>query len=153
MKVIYSALIARLKETVPALKWIDFDTGQLDGYTPVKGDVNRPPLRYPAALVSIGISQARDIVDTVQYCEADVTLRLAFDPMERTSSEAPPEAREQALQPYDVIADTYAALQGFETPHFHALSRTSQAKENNRLGLFVYRISFKTDFEDDTAER
>ena len=147
MKVIYSALIARLKETVPALKWIDWDTGQLEANT------ERPAVRFPCALITISIPQAKDITETIQDCTTHVVVRLAFDPMERTSSEAPPEAREQALQPYDVIADTYAALQGFETPHFHALSRTSQAKENNRLGLFVYRISFKTDFEDDTAER
>ncbi|NCB82979.1 MAG: hypothetical protein EOM44_00545 [Bacteroidia bacterium] len=146
MKVIYSALIARLKEKVPSLKWIDWDTAQLET------QAERPAVRFPCALISIGITSARDIVETSQYCEANISIRLAFDPMERTNSEAPPEAREQALQPYDVIADTYAALQGFETPHFHALSRTSQAKENNRLGLFVYRITFKTDFEDDTAE-
>ena len=147
MKQIYNSILARLKEKVPAIKWIDWDTGQLEANT------ERPAVRFPCALITISIPQAKDITETIQDCTTHVVVRLAFDPMERTSSEAPPEAREQALQPYDVIADTYAALQGFETPHFHALSRTSQAKENNRLGLFVYRISFKTDFEDDTAER
>ena len=146
MKTIYSSILNRLRDKVPAIKWIDWDTAQLDVQT------DRPAVRLPCALISINIPGAKDLTETIQDCTAQVVIRLAFDRMERTNSEAPPEAREQALQPYDVIADTYAALQGFETPHFHALSRTSQAKENNRLGLFVYRISFKTDFEDDTAE-
>lgn len=147
MKIIYTSILTRLKETVPALKWIDWDTAQLDVQT------DRPSVKFPCALISIGINRAKDITETIQDCEAQVTVRLAFDRMERTNSEAADEIRENALQPYDVISDVYAALQGFETPHFHALSRTSQAKENNRLGLFVYRITFKTDFEDYTAKK
>ena len=146
MKVIYSAVMARIKEKVPTIKWIDWDTGQLEANT------ERPSVRFPCALITISIPQAKDITETIQDCTTHVVVRLAFDPMERTNSEAADEIRENALQPYDVISDVYAALQGFETQSFHGLSRTSQAKENNRLGLFVYRISFKTDFEDDTAE-
>lgn len=146
MKAIYSAVMARLQDKVPALRWIDLDTAQLD--TPSE----RPPVQLPCALITIGINRAKDLTDTIQDCEAQITVRLAFNKMDRTNSEAEAQIREKNLQPYDVISDVYAALQGFETPHFHALSRTSQAKENNRLGLFVYRISFKTDFEDDTAE-
>lgn len=146
MKTIYSSILARLQDKVPALRWIDWDTAQLDVQT------DRPSVKLPCALISIGINRAKDITETIQDCEAQVTVRLAFDRMERTNSEAAPEVREEKMLPYDVISDVYAALQGFETQSFHALSRTSQAKENNRLGLFVYRISFKTDFEDDTAE-
>ena len=146
MKVIYSAVMARIKEKVPAIKWIDWDTGQLEANT------ERPSVRFPCALITISIPQAKDITETIQDCTTHVVVRLAFDPMERTNSEAAPEVREEKMLPYDVISYVYAALQGFETPQFHGLSRTSQAKENNRNGLFIYRITFKTDFEDDTAE-
>lgn len=146
MKVIYSAVMARIKEKVPAIKWIDWDTAQLEANT------ERPAVRFPCALITISIPQAKDITETIQDCTTHVVVRLAFDPMERTNSEAAPEVREEKMLPYDVISDVYAALQGFETQSFHGLSRTSQAKENNRNGLFIYRITFKTDFEDDTAE-
>lgn len=146
MKQIYSAVMARLKEKVPALKWIDWDTAQLETQE------ERPAVRFPCALISIGITSARDIVDTSQYCEASVGVRLAFDAMERTNSEVAQDIREKALQPYDVVSDVYAALQGFETENFHSLSRVSQAKEKSLKGLFIYRITFKTDFEDNTAE-
>lgn len=146
MKVIYTAVLARLREKVPALQWIDWDTAQLDVQT------DRPAVKFPCALISISIPRSKDITDTIQDCEAQVTVRLAFDRTDRTSSEAPPEVRDKGMQPYDVIEEVYAALQGFETSNFHALSRTSQAKENTRNGMFIYRITFKTDFEDYTAE-
>ncbi|HHT23180.1 MAG TPA: hypothetical protein GXZ87_07715 [Bacteroidales bacterium] len=152
MKEIYTALINRIKEEVPAIKWIDWDTGQLDGYTIIKGDVHRPPLKYPAALITIGVNSAKDIVDTIQDCVVHISIRLAFEPMERTNSEATPEVRDSALQPYDVIDNLYAALQGYETENFHSLSRMSQGKENSHNGLFIYRMNFKTDFEDYGAD-
>lgn len=146
MKTIYSAVLERLKEKVPVLKWIDWDIAQLDVQT------ERPPVRLPCALIGIGISRARNLTDTTQECEATITVRLAFERTDRTGSEAPEAVREQALKPYDVIAGTYAALQGFSTAHFGPLVRISQAKENSRNGLFIYRITFRTEFEDLTAE-
>lgn len=146
MKEIYTAVMDRLKSRVPAIKWIDWDTAQLESQS------ERPPVRFPVALISIAISRAKDITETIQDCEVQLTVRLAFDPMERTNSEATKEVREKVMQPYDVISDVYAALQGFETQSFHGLSRMSQAKENSRNGLFIYRLTFKTDFEDVTAD-
>lgn len=146
MKEIYTAVMERLKSRVPALKWIDWDTAQLEAQS------ERPPVRFPCALISIAVSRAKDVTDTIQDCEVQLTVRLAFDPMERTNSEATKEVREKVMQPYDVISDVYAALQGFETQSFHGLSRMSQAKENSRNGLFIYRLTFKTDFEDVTAD-
>ena len=52
--------------------------------------------------------------------------------------------------PYDVISDVYAALQGYETEHFCPLSRINQEKEN-RSDLFIYKMVFKCEFEDETA--
>lgn len=146
MKTIYNAVLERLKEKVPALKWIDWDTAQLDAQT------ERPPVRLPCALIGIGVSRAKNLTDTTQECEATITVRLAFERTDRTGSDAPEAAREQGLKPYDVIADAYAALQGFSTAYFDPLTRISQAKENSRGGLFIYRITFKTEFEDLTAD-
>lgn len=146
MKTIYSAVITRLREKVPAIKWIDLNTGQLDVQT------DRPAVLLPCALISVAITRAKNITDNIQDCEAQVTVRMAFDRLGRTSAEVDPAVRDQALQPYDIIDDTYAALQGFETQYFSALARTSQAPENGRNGMFIYRLTFKTDFEDNTAD-
>lgn len=148
MKAIYLPIIDRLKSKVPALEWIDLEKGQLKK---VKAG-QKPPVKYPCALISIAIPKADSITDTIQDCKATITVRLAFDPylMDRTSVEASEDVRDQHLEPYDVIADVYAALQGFSDV-FDSLSRTSQG-EDSHDSLFVYKITFSCEFEDLTAD-
>ena len=59
MKTIYNAITARLKEKVPAIRWIDFDKGQLDS-------MDRPAVAFPCALLTISVSNARNITDHVR---------------------------------------------------------------------------------------
>ena len=145
MKTIYTAVMARLKEKVPALRWIDLDTGQLE-------TSDRPPVAFPCALISISIPSAKDVTDTVQECSARIKVRLAFDQPAKTDSATPDTVLQQSLNPYDVIADVYAALQGFYTANFDSLSRTRQDRETGRNGLFVYSLEFSTTFTDETAD-
>ncbi|MDR1646020.1 MAG: hypothetical protein LBS05_09435 [Tannerellaceae bacterium] len=147
MKTIYKAVVERLTEKVPDLRWVDLDTGQLDR----KND--RPAVAWPCALISIDIPQCKNLTDTVQTCQAKIVLRIAFDPegTGRTAANAPNSVREEALKPYDVISEVYKALQGYETPAFCPLTRTGQEKEN-RSDLFVYKMMFRCEFEDETAD-
>lgn len=148
MKTIYTAVLNRLNERVPAIRWIDLDFGQLETKSS-----DRPPVAYPCALITIEMPRCNDVTETIQDCIALVTVRLAFDPLAagRTAGNAPEEVRETALNPYDVISDVYSALQGYETDNFNAFSRQSQGKEK-RAGLFVYKMVFSTEFEDQTAD-
>jgi hypothetical protein len=148
MKTIYTAILQRLREKVPALRWVDLDTGQLKQ----TGSGQRPPVAYPCALLSTRLARCRSITDTEQDCQAVVTVRLAFDPLAagRTAANAPGDVREASLHPYDIIADVYKALQGFETACFNTLDRVSQEEEQNPA-LFVYKILFTVDFIDTTA--
>ncbi|HLW09763.1 MAG TPA: hypothetical protein VKX35_05140 [Fermentimonas sp.] len=146
MKTIYNDILSRLKEKVPAIKWIDFDTGQLES-------PERPAVAFPCALISISISGASDITDNVQDCTGRIRIRLAFDQQMRTEASAPDTVRNKSLQPYDIIADVYSALQGFATIHFEPLTRVRQDKENSLYGLFIYFIEFNVEFEDQTAEQ
>lgn len=149
MKTIYQPILAQLKEKCPALKWIDMDKGQLK----LTGKDNKPPLIYPCALIGITLPKCKSITDTIQDCNANITVKLAFDPVTyaRTSADVIDEIREQHLEPYDIIADVYAALQGFSTDNFDCLNRTTQGEESHS-GLFVYKIVFTSTFEDVTAE-
>lgn len=146
MKTVYTAVMDRLKTQVPALRWIDLDTGQLD-----TAEADRPAVAFPCALVAISITRSSDITDLIQDCEARVTVRLAFNQPMRTNSVAPSKVIETAMNPYDTIADVYAALQGWGNASFDPLTRISQDKENSRSGLFVYRLEFRTTYEDQTA--
>ena len=144
MKTIYTAILARLQEKVSALKWIDLDTGQLS--------VAQPPVAFPCALVGIKLPKCKSITDTLQDCDARITIRLAFDTQMRTSAATPEDARNSSLAVYDTIADVYAALQGWGTANFNTLDRITQGDEPTKNGLFIYKIEFSTTFEDATAE-
>lgn len=152
MKTIYKAVLAQLAPLLEnkSINWIDWDKGQLKK----TGNKDRPDVNYPCALIRIGIPTAKDVSDYIQDCTATVTVTLAFDAWStsRTSAEASEEVREQHLEPYDVIADVYALLQGFETENFNPLSRKSQSEVTHDK-LFVYQIVFSCQFEDETADQ
>lgn len=145
MKTIYTAVMTKLTE-VSELKWIDLDTGQLD-------ERERAPVSFPCAIILIEIPGCKSLSDKTQDCKATITVRLAWSntPI-RTSSKAPEAVRNDNLEVYDTISNVYACLQGFDTTSFNALSRTSQGKENRSDGLFVYKIVFECEFEDNSAE-
>lgn len=150
MKTVYTAVMERLAARVPALKWIDLDTGQLENGS---GETDRPAVAFPCALISISIPLAGDLTDYIQDCDARIMVRLAFDQQMRTNAAAPAQVIDTALTPYDIISDVYAALQGYGTVNFSPLSRTGQSPDKSRAGLFVYQISFRTTFEDLTASQ
>ncbi|MDL2254977.1 hypothetical protein LJC38_00145 [Parabacteroides sp. OttesenSCG-928-K15] len=149
MKTIYNALLDQLQDKVKALKWIDLDFGQLEQIR--SGE--RPPIAYPCALITIGVPRCRNLTDTIQNCQAQIIIRLAFDPLGngRTAANAPDDVRDTSLNPYDVISDVHAALQGYETENFNSLARSSQEKES-RTDRFIYKMVYTCDFEDQTAD-
>ena len=144
MKTIYTAVMERLKSQIPALKWIDLDRGQLSQ--------PKPPVAFPCALVGIKLPKCKSVTDSIQDCEARITVRLAFDTNMRTAGATPEAARSASLAVYDTIADVYAALQGYGTNNFDSLDRVSQGDEPTKNGLFIYKIEFSTTFEDETAD-
>lgn len=146
MKTIYNDIIAKLKKEVNTIKWVDFDTGQLES-------TDRPAVAFPCALITISITGAKDITDHLQDCNGRLRVRLAFDQQMRTEATASDTVRETSLQPYNVIAGVYSALQGFGTSNFNPLTRVRQDKENSRHGLFIYYIEFNFEFEDQSAEQ
>lgn len=145
MKTIYTAVMAQIKERVPGIRWIDWDKGQLKS----KG---KPAVAFPCALIGIHIANASDVTPTVQNCNAIVRIRLAFDQPMKTDSATPSNILNKSLEPYDIIAYVYQALQGFGTINFDPMSRIKQMEETNQHGYFTYIIDFRTEFEDNTAE-
>jgi hypothetical protein len=151
MKIIYNDILARLNPLLEdkTLRWFEWNKGQLKK----KDASGRYPVAYPCALIRIGITGTTDVTDKVQDCKTAVTVTLAFDPLAygRTAANAPGEIRGQGLEPYDVIAEVYALLQGYGTARFDSLRRRSQSEVAHN-DLFVYQIVFDCEFEDSTAE-
>lgn len=131
-------------ESLEALKWIDLDMGQL-GQT-------KPPVSFPCALVGIKLPKCKSMTDTIQDCEARITVKLGFDNKMRTSAKTPEAARTASLEVYNIISDVYKQLQGFRTENFDSLNRVSQGDEPSKNGVFIYKFEFTTAFEDRTAE-
>ena len=141
MKVIYNALIERLK-AIPKLKYIDMDTGQLEVSF---GDNKRPPIAYPAVLITIAVDRNKDITEHTQLCSAKITIRIADDTNMRTAAHQ--SERTRSLEIYDLVEEVRESLQGFSGEEaFCPLSRQSQERERTSSGLFVYRLSFDTTF-------
>ena len=147
MKTVYKAVMAQLKEKVPALRWIDLDCGQVDNQK------ERPAVAFPCAVINIALNSCEDQYERVQICRAQVSVRIAQNPpVSRTNSEADADVRESALEKYDLIDEVFAALQGFGGPEFNPLSRTGELIERRTDGLFVCKINFATEFQDLTAQ-
>ncbi|MDD7438591.1 MAG: hypothetical protein PUK66_07165 [Bacteroidales bacterium] len=141
MKAIYNALIERLK-TITELRYIDMDSGQLEvGYS----DTKRPPIVYPAALVTIDVARQKDITELSQLCSARITIRIADDTPMRTAAHQG--GRSASLQIYDLIDDVRRELQGYTGGEiFSPLSCQSQELERSNGGLFIYKLTFDTTF-------
>ena len=143
MTVIYLAVLEQLKNNVSYLRWIDLDQGQIDG------DNGRPAIAFPAALIGIALTRCETIYDNVQHCVAPITVRIVQNPpVSRTSAAASDNVRQNALEQYELIERVHAALQGFGNDRFNPFSRSRQATEQRRDGLFVARIEYQTEFKD-----
>jgi hypothetical protein len=140
MKTIYTAVIERLKNNVPALKWIDLDAGQLEYYE------TRPAVAFPCAIINVDLPNCADLNDygDIQQCTALVTVRIV-------QNRPDPVTREPTLPHFDLIEQVYKALQCFEVES-SPLSRVRQGKENRPDAYFVYRIDFQTSVFDKSAE-
>lgn len=141
MKVIYDALLKRL-QTIKPLRYIDMDTGQLE--VPFT-DTKRPPVAYPAALISIAVNRAKEITEQKQLCNARITIRIADDTYRRTAAHQ--SERSRSLQIYDLVEEVRESMQGFTGEEaFSPLSRQSQEREHTSSGLFIYCLDFETSF-------
>lgn len=139
MKTILKEVTGQLRKECPFLKTIEADLGQLEsGY----GESRRPPVVYPAVLLSVSVDRTTDITEKLQECAGTLTVRYATDRVGETG--------EKSLLPYNEASDIYAALQGYSTEHFSPLSRRSGSPDA-RKGLFAYRWSFALAFVDETA--
>lgn len=139
MEDIYLKVVARLK-TVTALKWIDFDMGQLEFFE------NRPAVAFPCALVDIEYPRCEDESSTEQLVTARVTLRLAFEPKGQTHGAAPSTVQTKALEVFGTVTACFEALQGWSDDQVSEFSRTGQTTERRDDNLKVIIQTWETTF-------
>jgi hypothetical protein len=144
MKDIYLKTVARLK-TVPALRWIDMEDGQLEFFE------LKPAVAFPCALIDVEYPKCEDIDEdgTLQMVNARITIRLAFEPIGQTNSAAPTAIQTKALSRYDTVNACFTALQGWSDDEVSGFSRKSQTTEKRDDNLKVIRQVWETAFEEE----
>ncbi len=141
MKTLYLKIL-ELLETIPEIRHIDLQYGQLQE--------EQPPLAYPAVLVSM--RQASENIDDVyQLHTAQFTLQLVCKMAGETNSLAPAKRREQALAYLDISEKIYRKLQGYEDEVFEAFAQTGAVEQLLRKGLKTVERTFSTSWREDLA--
>lgn len=142
MKDIFKEITAKL-DTIPELRWIDEDKGQMN--------FERPPITFPAALVEINLPNTDNLNLKKQHAMARIRVRLCFNFGGNTSVVTPQAARDESLKYYDLVDKTFATLQGWATPIFNPLERRNFGHEKRPDGYKVVFMDFLTEFQDFTA--
>lgn len=141
MKIIYEAILARIAAEIPELKYVDLDKGQFE--------IERPPVSFPACLVSIQIPSATENHRTNLHKQVMVTLRIGWDFWGNTSSITPTPNRAQSLAYFDLVEKIEAKFQGWDdgSRRFNYFSQMA-LREERRPDIKVVNIPFKTSYHD-----
>lgn len=142
MEQLYEKLL-ELLGTIPELKWIDLDVGQLQE--------EKPPVIYPCALIEIDMPQCDDIQDKIQQVRGTFKITYVFKAYGETNNKTDQPKRSNALTYFKTPKDGYKKLQGFGNDNFYKFSRTSQRPENIRKGLKVIAQTYETSWNDYSA--
>ena len=109
-KEILKAVMDRIREEVPALRWIDADEGQLDFAE------SRPPVAFPCCLVELSYPDSDNMAavhPSVQRVEAAVSLKIGFNDCASFNVNKPVSVQNVAFARIDLLEDIHKALQGF----------------------------------------
>jgi hypothetical protein len=137
MKEIFTAFQAAIAAQVPAVKFTDFDLGQLD--------VANPPVSFPCTLLAFTGSEI-SVIGTVNEEETVVIeVATAFRLRERTHSVANSTYRDEALTHLDTVEAVRLALSGLSGTTFTALQYRGFTLDR-RADLRVYRQHFDTSY-------
>lgn len=145
MENLYITIIERLIFALPELKWIDIDKGQMRE--------ERPPVAFPCALVNIIMPRCKDLNDTIQHCNALITVSLCFDfTANRTASAYSVEERKKSFEYLALSRKLYQKLQGWEAEGLSPLSRVSTGEPLIRNGYKITDSTFAVEFNDESFQ-
>jgi len=138
MKNIYLKTLAKFGE-VPGIKFVDKDRGQLDHYE------QRPSVKFPCALVTVSAPKRKNLASDIQMCNAQISIRLAFERVGDTSSISGAGRLSLALNFYDTVELIEALFQGFTDAEMNPWECTSVVEEM-RSDFEVVRLTFTTSY-------
>lgn len=143
---LFQKLMDRITETMPEIKHIDQDTGQLEGAS------SRPDVAFPLILVKFENWAFTDTGDNGQVAIGDVVVKLAYAQYTPSSNLVGPAYREEALKYYELGWELNNVLHGWSPDdEFGFLTRTGLTTETRQPGIQVFPTRYRLEFEDYSA--
>lgn len=142
-KHLFIALCDLLEAQVPEVRWIDADEGQINSQN------NRPPVAFPCVLIDMTYPQTEALNAQSEKIRVQFSLRIAFEGYGQTSSVAPEEVRERALERLDILEKIHRTLQWWSYERqINPLRRQRVITERRQDGLKVYNMIYESAFID-----
>jgi hypothetical protein len=148
MKDLIAALLTRLG-TIPEVKYLDEDWGQLDYYSP------NFPVKWPCVLVDILNVPWKDQGNHLQDGIAQVSIHLASVRLSNTNSKAPENQRIMAASIFDVLSSIQKKLHGWAPPDditVGPLTRVVTRKVKRDDGVREFEVIYTCQLVDDDAK-
>jgi len=143
MKTIIDNIQAKL-QTLPGLKYVDEDWGQLDYYSP------NFPVQWPCALIDVtnaaysdtGKDRTKDPQQR-QIAECYLTLSIANLKLTNTSGRAPKPQKDNARSIWELIEDVHKAVHGWNPEAMAGkLIRRGMQRVKRDDGVQEYTLSY-----------
>lgn len=143
---LFLALQEHIKTTVPSVRWIDQDLGQLESYE------IKPAVAWPCLLIDFNQTSYDQMQQNRQLGNITFTLRLGFDVWSQSASTAPLEVRQKALEYYELEQEIYEAVQGFDAGGLmQDCTRVNIATERREGDNFRVRVMTFTSMTEDSS--
>lgn len=143
MKAFLEIVEAKLA-SIPELKYVDEDWGQLDSYSP------NPPTIFPCSLIDItsmvfsnlGKDNTANPVNR-QTAEGTITIIIANLKLSNTSQRAPQPQKDNAWKIWEIIEKIHQKLHGWKpTADSGSLIRTAHKRIRRDDGIQEYQVTY-----------
>lgn len=135
----------RISTSVPEIKYIDQDLGQLGQV----GEDEKPSILSPAVLIDFPDSDFSELAGGAQLGAVPITFQLVFEAYSQTWHKAPEEVIKKGLEYLKIEQKLHECLQKWHLDYFTPLIRTkARSQNNNDIGLRVRHLTYTTSYED-----
>lgn len=130
--------------TIPSLKYIDEDWGQLDDYSP------HPPTQFPLALIDIGSLEfshigidRKETPQNRQMATGTIVISIANLRLTNTSFQSPKQQKNNVWEIWNIIECVHHQLHGFKpNSNSGAMMRTSLRRLKRDDGIQEYEATY-----------
>lgn len=143
---LFKAILERLKDKVPELRYINQDLGQLENYG------MRPAVAWPCCLIDIADFQySEQNNEKVQLSIGSVIIRTGLVQYSDSSNLTDETIRNNAIQYYEVENKIYQALHGWAPSNMGKMLRKADGTEKRDDDIRVRVTRYAVSYTDSSA--